>query len=300
MKKISLILILFSLIIVLPSCTKDKVKQNLNVGKLEVLCDANLYPLLKEPMALYGKTYSDIKFTYKVVNAREAMSLLLNGKAKAVVLARDYLRDEDSLMKAFKVERTRINIATDGLVFFAQPNFGIDTLNVQQIYSWLTDANYKLSKQFPKLGFEPELVTTDMNSSVYANLLRLAAENKKIVRKIKKLPDMEQVKAYVKNNPQAIGVGFLWNVYKNADFSSIRLGFFHKDGKRETPQIVDPSWVVMERYPYIVDYYVYTIADKNDLPNYFATFIQKNDEVTKYIFSKGVIPEHAKINLLMN
>jgi len=299
MKKVTLILFLLSLILILPSCTKDKVERKVNVGELEVYCDANLFPLLKEPMVLYAKTYKDIKFSYKIVSSREAMRLLLSGNAKVVVVARDYLADEDSLMKAFKVERTKINIAKDGLVFFARPSFGIDTLNVKQIYSWLTDKNYKLSNQFPELGFEPELVTTDMNSAVYANLVRLAAENGKIVRKIKMLPDMEQVKNYVKNNPQAIGVGFLWNVYDNADFSSIRLGYFHNDGKREMPQIVHPSWVVMNRYPYIADFYAYITADKNDLPNYFATFLQKNDEVTKYIFSKGVIPEHAKIDLLM-
>lgn len=299
MKKIVLLIMLLTSIILLPSCTKEKVKRNLNVGKLEVYCDANLYPLLKQPFELYAETYKDIKFSYKVVSSREAMRLLLSGNAKAVIVARDYLGDEDSLMKAFKVERVKIKFGKDGLVFFTKPDFPIDSMNVTQIHSWLTDKNYSLMKQFPSLGFEPELVTTDMNSAVYANLVRLAAENHKIVRKIKMLGDMEQVKNYVKNNPKAIGVGFLWNVHENADFTSIRMGFFHKNGKREMPQIVHPSWVVMDRYPYIVDYYVYVTADANDLPNYFATFIQTNEEVQKYIFSKGVVPEHAKINLLM-
>ncbi|MEI6090772.1 MAG: substrate-binding domain-containing protein [bacterium] len=299
MKKLVLIIILFSSIILLPSCTKEKVEQNVNIGKLEVYCDVNLYPLLKVPFELYTKTYPDIKFTYKLVSAREAMRLLLSGNAKAVIVARDYLKDEDSLMKAFKVERTKINFAKDGLVFFTNTDFPVDSMNVKQIHLWLTDKNYSLTKQFPNLTFEPELVTTDLNSAVYANFARLAAENGKIVRKIKMLPDMDQVKNYVKNNPQAIGVGFLWNVYENPDFSSIRLGYFHNDGKREMPQIVHPSWVVMDRYPYIAQFYVYVTADMNDLPNYFATFIKTNEEVQKYIFSKGVVPEHAKINLLM-
>lgn len=299
MKNIALWIILLTSIVLVSSCTKDKVERQVNVGELEVYCDAALYPLLKEPMEMYAKTYKDIKFSYKVVSSRSAMQLLLSGNAKAVIVARDYLADEDSLMKAYKVERTKINFGKDGLVFFTKPNFGIDTLNVEQINSWLTDKDFKLSKQFTDLGFEPELVTTDLNSAVYANLARLAANNGKIVRKIKMLPDMEQVKNYVKNNPQAIGVGFLWNVYENADFTSIRLGYFHNDGKREMPQIVHPSWVVMDRYPYVANFYIYITADKNDLPGYFATFIQKNDAVTKYIFSKGVIPEHAKIDLLM-
>jgi ABC-type phosphate transport system substrate-binding protein len=299
MKKLILILILLSSTILFQSCSKDKVKENLNVGKLEVYCDANLFPLLKEPMELYAKTYPDVKFTYKLVSAREAMRLLLSGNAKAVIIGRDYLKDEDSLMKAFKVNRLQIKFGKDGLVFFTKAGFPIDSMNVKQIYSWLTDKNYSLKTQFPNLNFEPELVTTDVNSSVYANFKSLAAENGKIVRKIKIFDDMEQVKNYVKSNPQAIGVGFLSHVYENADFASIRLGYNHKDGKREVPQIVHPSWVVMDRYPYIADYYIYVTSDLNDLPNYFATFIQKNADVQKYIFSKGVVPEHAKINLLM-
>jgi len=295
-----IVILLFTAGFFINSCSKDNIKEDKNRGKLTVYIDEDLFPLYEEPLKWYPDIYKNVQYEFVKVHSREAMRKLLSENKEPVVIARGYLEDERIAMEQNGVTRLQMKLAKDGLVFFTKPGFPIDTLNVNQISKLLTDPSYSLKSQFPKaLTFEPEFVTVGLNSSVWANLQMLAAEGKEIKKEFKHFSTIDSVKDYIKSNPNAIGVTYLGYIHKNPEFVGIRIGFFHKDGKREIPQIVHPGWVVNGRYPFVVEYYCYLLAEKQNLPSYFATYLQKNEKVTKFLFDKGVIPDHSKITLEM-
>lgn len=306
MKKISSISILI-MSLFLFSCgetqqqqqrTEDgKPVETMNSGTIELISDIELKQVMDTVYKMYDESYPEVEFSVEYVNARKAMAVLLAGNTRIAVIGRDYLQDEDSTMKAYDVTRETMEVAKDGLVFFVNPDHVLDTLNVSQIENILTDPSKRLKDYFPSIEEEPMIAVADQNSSVYAHLMKQAANGKQIKRNLKLFETTQQVKEFIKENPNAIGIGYLSHIVGNPDFRPIRLGFFHKDGKREMPQAVHQSYIVMERYPYIVTHYAYLLEDRRNLPWWTGTFLSKETKVQEYFNKYGIVPAYAKIIL---
>ena len=175
--------------------------ETMSSGKLEVWIDESLYNLMDSTFKMYNKFNPDVKLTINRASSRQVMSQLLSGKARVVVVARDYLKDEDSLMKAYQVPVHKyMDIATDALVLFGYGEFPIDTINDEQVYKALTNKSYSLKSQLPKLTEEPVFVTCGTNSSEWANMNKLMLKGKKAERNIITFPTFDSVKAYVKSH----------------------------------------------------------------------------------------------------
>lgn len=304
--KIKLVLSLL-IAILFVSCEDNKVPQtqtgepveSMNKGEITIYSDIELKRVMDTVYKMYDETYPDVKVTVEYLNARKAMALLLSGDSRVNVVAREYLNDEDSVMKSYEVTRERMEIAKDALIFFTNADYPIDTLNVSQIYEILTQ-NKNLKDYFSFISEEPIFAVADQNSSVYAHLKDKAAKGDRITKNLKLFETTEQVKEFTKENKNVIGIGYLSHIVRDIDLKPIRLGFHYENGKREMPQSVHQSYIVMERYPFIVTYYVYLLEDRRNLPWWVATFFAKETKSQKYFNEFGIVPAYAQIKLIRN
>ena len=305
-KKLTATLASLMIFLIVTSCGEDtKIKidpenrvESMNKGELTLYSDISTKHVMDSVYKMYETTFPDVDLTVEYVNARKAMAEVLGGEARIAVISRDYLEDEDSTMKDYEVTREKMEIAKDGLVFFTQTDFELDTLNVNQIETILTDSKTGFKDYFPSLESEPEIAVAEQNSAVYAHLQNLAAKGKKITRKLRMFATTDSVKQYVLENPNVIGVAYLSHIVRDPDYKALRLGFFHESGIREMPQTVHQSFIVMERYPYIVTYYAYLLEDRRNLPWWVGTFLSKETKVQQYFNEFGIVPGYAKIKLI--
>ncbi len=297
-------LAIFLLVVFLFSCddkysAKDSTVETMNSGKISVSVDASIYNVLDTAFKLYNLVYPNVKIDLQVVESRKAMSLLLSGNSRAIIIARDYLKDEDSLMKIYKVEKhKKIEVAQDALVLFANPDFPLDTLTDEQLRSILTKKDVKFTDYFKNLASEPQIVTNTVNSSEWANLNSLVTKGNKISKPIVQLSTIDSIKNFVVNNKNSIGISYLSQLAKDQNFKILRISFVNEKGKYEPPQIVHQAFVVQKRYPYIFSYWAYLLEDRMNLPYWFASFVGKEAKIQQYFKEIGIVPAFAKIIII--
>jgi ABC-type phosphate transport system substrate-binding protein len=288
------------MILLLISCESKYEKSqadSINAGELTIYCDEAIFNVMDSTFKLYQNAYPNIKFVYQVVDSREAMSLILSGNAEAVIVSRNYLPDEDSLMTEFDVKRTEMIAAEDALVFYVSRDFPLDTINHEQLVEILT--TQKSFKDFyPQVGFEPEFVCNSRRSAEYANFLELVLGNNKHLKQVKLLNGVDSVKRYVSENKNAIGIGYLSHVNRKADWKALKVSYTNKDGKREPPQIVHQAYIVQNRYPYIVRYRVLISESTMSRAFWFASYISKEFIVQTYFKELGIVPGFAQFKLI--
>jgi ABC-type phosphate transport system substrate-binding protein len=250
---------------------------------------------------MFDSTYEQVEVTFEKAPARRAMGELLSGRAKGIIIARDYLADEDSLMNAYGVSKhERKILAKDGLVFFTGKSFPIDTLNREQLKSVLTAPNTLLKNSFPVLQTEPVFVINDQNSSEYSNLLKLVTNGVQPQHSFKTFQNTDSVKLFVSSNPNAIGIGYLSHVALDTNFKLLKIGF-HDDstGKYVSPKIVHQSHIVMGNYPYVVPIYSFMLENRMKQPAWgLFSFLATDNNVQLYFKNKGIVPAFAKIQLI--
>jgi hypothetical protein len=284
----------FFLLVALSSCndTPSKDVETATTGTAEILCDESLAGFMKPAFALFDSAYPLASVKVKSVPAREAMAQLFAGKARGIIIARHYLHDEDSLTKAFKVNHAAVVLAQDALVFYAQPNFPLDTLSIEQLQAALTDKAASLPNN-------PVIICPDAFSSEYGNVMLLLTGGKAPLHtKFRKTHD--SVYADVMANSNAIGVGYLSRLAGKAnvkDVKLLRIGYTDTTGARVRPKPVHQSYVVMGKYPLTVEIRGVLLEDRQNLPWGFMQFI-RNDKTTKEFFVKnGIVPQNAIFNL---
>ncbi|MES2765683.1 MAG: substrate-binding domain-containing protein [Bacteroidota bacterium] len=300
--------ICFFTLVLFASCSRGEEQPKAGVivegetsGKVTILCDQSIYDLLKAPVRMFDSTYDEAEVILENAPARRAMGELLSGKAKGIIIARDYLADEDSLMKAYGVSKhERQMIAKDGLVFFTNRSFAIDTLNREQLKSVITAKNMTLKSMFPVLQAEPVFAISDQNSSEYANLLKLVTNGASPEHSFKTFQSTDSVKALVRSNPNVIGIGYLSHVALDTNFKLLKIGFKNDStGKYVTPKIVHQSHIVMGNYPFVVPIYSFMLENRVKQPAWgLFSFLRTDKNVQLYFKNMGIVPAFAKFELI--
>jgi hypothetical protein len=88
------------------------------------------------------------------------------------------------------------------------------------------------------------------------------------------------------------------DILKDSTLKAIRIGYNDSSGKRIPPQIVHPGFIVQNMYPLVLPIFAYTKNEKKDLAWGFATFIEKDPSIQKVLLNKGIVPSHARYNLI--
>lgn len=272
--------------------------ETINSGKLSIHCDEVIRHVLDSAFSMYMVDYDNVELKVEYSNSRNVMSQLLSNKTRVIVTARDYLSDEDSLMNVYKQKKhKRFEIAYDGLVFFVNKDFPIDTLNSNQIEASLVGGE-SLKKFTSGLNFEPTFATLNQYSSVYANFNSLIVKDKPLKKKVELFSNIDDVKKHVSANNSIIGVGFLSQLVNDNTFKMLRLGFESDTlSKYITPKPVHQGYLVQDLYPYKVKYYAYLQEDRQNLPFWFGTYLAKQEKVQKLFLDRGIVPAFARIKL---
>lgn len=287
----------------IPSC-KNENKSDLgqyeawNSGEIEIFFDNQNTNLLDSVFKMYIKAFPNVKPKFTPVSSREGMRLLLNGKARIVLQSRDFLKDEDSLIKFYNITFPEpYPFAEDALVFFTQIDSPIDTLNSTKIEDYFADLT---TKSIDKIGVlqDPTIVICEPNSSVFANFQKLVLKGQPLRRKYKFFVTPDSVKDFVANNPNTIGIGYLSQIIGDLRFKPLKIGFEDSTGKHIKPKSVHQAYIVQSLYPYIVTHRAYLLDDRKNLALWFASFISKESYVQRYFKDFGLVPTYAKIVLI--
>lgn len=281
------------------SCTEDRQQQNYEspvAGKDTIYVEDVLYPYFLEAKPKYDSVFENAEITLIPVNARRGMSLLFSDTASCVILARDYLRDEDSIVKSMSLPFQKIEIAKDGLVFFVSKDIPIDTMNLSQLEEMLSGTSINAIQK--KVVLDEALCIPSMQSSEYAGLLKYFSKgNSALSVTFKQYENRDSLKAQVRRS-KSIGIGLMSDILKDSTLKAIRIGYTDSTGKRVAPQIVHPGFIVQNMYPLVLPIFAYVKNEKKDLAWGFATFMEKDPSIQKVLLNKGIIPTHAKYNLI--
>jgi ABC-type phosphate transport system substrate-binding protein len=300
MKKL---LVLAVLACVLAACSggsdESAMQESATSGTMEILCDESVYDFLQPAFAAFDSAYPEAHVTVRPVSAREAVRLLLADSTRGIITVRSYLRDEDSLMKAFNVTRPEpMPFAIDALVFYTSKTFPLDTVSLDQLKMALR-GEQQLNGMFPQLAAEPVFILPDVNSSVYGNVLNLLTNNTPPQHALQFVASQKEVRETVLSQQHTIGVGYLSFVARDtANLKLLRIGYADSTGKYIAPRTVHQAYVYMQQYPLPVAIRGIMAEDRRNLPWGFFSFISRNTEVQKYFNSVGIVPAFANIRLV--
>lgn len=297
------VILAFSFVILLNSCDNKYESKNpedvetLNSGKLDIVIDSEYNPLIDSVLSMYKTNYQNVKLTHKYVNAREAMSNLFNGKNRAVIVGRDYLRDEDSILNTYNIKsHLKLKFAEDAIVFFTKIDFPVDTLNQENLEKFFVNKEMTFDKVCGQ-SITPNFVISDNYSSTFQNFSKLIAKNQKIMKNMNLVENYTQTIEKVLNSDNTIGVGYLSHVALDARFKMLKIGYDDSTGLHIRPKIVHQSNVLRGYYPYKFPIYVYLLENRQNLPFWFASYLAKETKSQKYFLDMGIIPTFANIKL---
>lgn len=266
-------------------------------GSDTVYCDESIFTCINNSMPIYQKAFPDAHITLFSKNARSSMAELFSEKTKSIIVARNYLSDEDSLLKQSGNSFQKIHIANDGLVFFVSKEFPIDTLNINQLTEYISGKN-RLSFYFPKLNSEPLLLIPGAQSSEYANSISFFPQLSKTAKDIATFNDSKDSIVFEVLKGKSIGLGYLSYIQKNPLLKSLRIGYIDSLGNRIPPQIVHQGFIIQKKYPFGIPIIAYLREKRQNLPWGFATFMEKDPNIQKVLLDCGLIPVFAKYNLI--
>ena len=287
----------------LTSCNDTKWKaqdpestETMNSGKISYVLDESISDVIDSTIIMYDTQYENVILTGKTANSRVAMAELLEGKVRVAISARSYLKDEDSLMKEFNLSKhKRLKAAIDALVLCVNKDFPLDTINANDLESILTE-NKDINDFYPSVSKGLPFYSKDQNSSEWGNILNLMGKGKEIKKPFRRINNKDSL-VDIAINGEGFVFTYLSNVVKNENVKMLRIGYQDSTDKYINPKPVHQGWIVQGLYPYKVDYWVYLLEDRNNLPYWFASYLAKETKVQKYFLDQGIVPAFAKVKL---
>jgi ABC-type phosphate transport system substrate-binding protein len=269
------------------------------VGTATISIDNEIAPFLQIPKQMFDSAFPDAKISIESITARSAMSKLLNRSARGIIVAREYLKDEDSLMKSFGVqEHDKFKVAEDALVLIVSPSFPLDTINDAQLKDFFSKKETTLQKLFPTLSSEPTIHCLEPNSSVYANASTFLFSNKEPAKSIKFENSLEDILTSVEKG-NAIGITYLSSVvFEQSRCKILKIGFADTSGY-VSPKTVHQSYIVLRKYPYIVNWYCYQLESRRNFIWSFFTYLSREGKAQRTFLERGIVPAHAKFELIL-
>jgi hypothetical protein len=300
----SVVIQLFALFIVLfvASCNekpKDPNAETLFSGSLTMYCDDEIAGLIKPHIDTFVVKNQGAKVEFIPASARKCMAELFANKARLVVSARDYLYDEDSIMKANNVAKhNTLPIAIDAMVFYVPKTFAYDTISASSLKDVFTNGA-PLSKYWKTVG-ELTVCMPEPNSSVHGNLIKFCGDGKKIQAgvKIRYLKGADSVRAAVNANKGYIGVGYLSQLVNDTTrFKMISVGFVDSLGDYRMLKVHQSS-VYRQLYPYAVPINAYLLTNDRNFALGCASYLAYETSPQYSFLQSGIVPAYAKIQLV--
>jgi len=288
--------------VVLSSCEEspkkgDPAYENELRGSVEILCDEAVFPLIASVKPTYDSAFPDAEVTLRSVTAREAIEQLLTGNAKGIILGRQLLPREDSLIKAYKLQFPDMYaFAFDAVVFSAPVKAAIpDTVNlrdVQQFFRGETESN-------PFGNSNPPVYFPGTQSSTYSHFLQYITQGTAPKRALRGVATSDSVIMMAKQN-NGIGLSLLSRTLRDSTLKNIRIGFYDSAGKYIAPRIVHQANIVRDYYPLEMPIIGILQQNRPKLAYGFFTYLSKEAKIQRQFNAAGIVPGFATIHLIQD
>lgn len=295
-------------LLIVASCSTDSPREGAPAetalrGTVEIYVDDQVYDVLLAAKSLYDAAHPDAHVTLVPRSALAIADDMIEHRIRGAVLARTWLPEEDSVVLRDRGADgfPRSLIARDALVFYASHDFPLDTLNAQDIETWLVGGTVD-TDVYPALRRPPVFIVPGVESSVYANvLLQITKGRVPANGSMASLSTKDSVRAAIQANPSSIGIGYLSQFVRDSTVKLLRLSYTDAEGTYVRPKPVHAAYLIMGKYPFPVPIYV-VLKDRPSnfsLPSGFAQFMGVDGGAQRTFFDQGIEPGYAKIELVM-
>jgi hypothetical protein len=287
-------LLLIVLLIIAPGCNQEQPQgETLFRGEASIACDREVARLIVPQLDSFVLHHEGAHVKLEITTALEAMQQLLSGRVRAAIVARDYLPQEDSLLRAYSIEpHKRFLIATDAVVFVTAARSGLDTVSDEIIRrtlsgerTWLAQYRWALPNPSSSLAGHLRMIA--------GGAVRLAAFS---------VPSGDSALAAVRQGKTDIGVAllsqFLQDKEANPSLHAVRLVI--RDTATGDRIAVAPhaATIVKKTYPYRVPIYGYLLETARNFPFGVIASIAQEPRPQRAMLNAGIVPGYAKIQLV--
>jgi phosphate transport system substrate-binding protein len=291
MRKYSLILVMLGVCSGLMVSCKNKAKnekgsEDILTGKLPVLVDQTLLPIIQESADVFESSYPNSNLELIARPEIRAINALLADSAYVVVLTRKLTEVEDSYFKKRGIQPKIFQMATDAVVLINNRN-SADTIMPQKSVKSLLQGN--LAGQ--------RLIFDNANSSTLRYLKDYFKLNKIDANAVSAMKDSEDVMKYVSENANAVGViGYNWYlkaVEKNSNLldkiRTLSIESVSKEGEKVHFYKPSQSTIADNLYPFTRPVYIMNYQPNMGLGLGFSAFLT-GDRGQRIVLKAGLVP----------
>lgn len=207
MKKFVLLPLAFVAVLSFWSCnnTQPKRSQTIVSGKLSVLVDETLLPVMEEQVAVFEHLYSRTDVALASAHENQIIAKLLNKEVEVVVLTRQLTEQESEFFKTRDFVPRVYRFATDAVALVVNKATADSVVTVDDISAMMNGS-------VPG-GSLRNLVFDNANSSTLRLLKAMSGVDSLPAKGVYALKSSMDVLKYVYETPQAVGVlGISWIV----------------------------------------------------------------------------------------
>ncbi len=294
MKKLLLLPLVISIVVILWSCgggeRQLKDEQTIVTGRLKVLVDESLMPIMEEQVAVFEHLYEHTGVELIGGPENQVVAKLLDGTAEVIVLTRQLNEKESKFFEARQFSPRVTKFATDAVTFIANKRNPDSTLTVDEIIGAIRGASGS--------GRLSRLVFDNPNSSTVRFLKELAGVDSLPSTGVYALSSNSEVLKHVYETPQSVGVvGLNWVVRPDSSLERYAEGIKvlavrNQAGKPGSDGYYKPSQsdLAEGNYPLSRPVYVINAEPRKSLGMGFAAFLH-GVSGQRIILKSGLMPD---------
>jgi len=292
MKKLVLLPHIFGLLAVLGSCNNPQPQENQTIvgGKLQVLVDETLLPVMEEQVAVFEHLYKQADVELSVAQENQIVTKLVNNEVEVAVLTRQLNAEEMTFFEARQFRPRVYRFAEDALALVVNKNSADSVITVDDII--------RVMQGKEPVGQVDRLVFDNPNSSTVRYLKDLAGVDSLPATGVYALKSNSEVLKYVYETPRTVGVlGLSWVVRPDSALRRYTdgvkvLGVRSQAGKPGADGYYKPSQSNLAEgiYPLSRSVYIINAEPRKGLGMGFAAFLTGLSG-QRIILKSGLMPD---------
>lgn len=282
--KFSLLMLLIS---VVSGCSQkapeSKGEEYYTYGETTIVSDESLFPIVDDQQQVFHNNYKRAKINMVYKPLQEALNLFINDSIDIAILPRMLTAKEAEYFERKKIRIRATKFATDGVALITGENNTDSLITKQEIIDLLSGKSNK----------KRVLVFDNPQSSTVEYLMEMANVKELPKESVYALKSNQEVIAYIKNNPAAIGVVSVNWIKRPTpeiveDVAAVKFIAVKNDkGEYKLPSLNN---LKVRDYPLVRDLYLIDCQGKAGLGTGFAGFLA-GDIGQRIILKSGLAPD---------
>lgn len=267
-------------------------------GRLTVVVDESIGPIVEDQTAVFESSYVDAEITLMNEPEKRAINYLLNDSVNVAVLSRRLTDDERKFFEGKKIIPRESRFAIDGVALIANTSSADSTVHVNDIVNSIQGKSTNIQT----------LVFDNPNSSTVRYLQDLAGVDQLPEEGVYALGSNADVIKYVYEHTHAVGViGINWIFQPDPELKEYVkgvkvLGIKNQNGKDGDDAFYKPSQtnLALGKYPLARDLYIINCQGVNGLGVGFSAFMTGH-RGQRIVLKSGLMPDSIpprQVNIL--